>query len=101
MLTSKQRTYLKAAAHHLRPVIQIGKGGVTPALIAELSAALENLELIKIKVNRNAGEADDKDAVAALLSEKLPGLFPVFSIGHMLVVFRQSKERPTKYTLPE
>ncbi len=98
MLNSKQRSYLKAAAHHLRPVIQIGKGGVTPALVAELDAALTSLELVKIRVNRNA-DADEKQ-VAGTLSESLPGLQPVFSIGHVLVVFRQNKDRPTKYPLP-
>ena len=100
MLTSKQRTYLKAAAHHLRPVIQIGKGGVTPALLAEVDAALETQELLKIKVNNNSEQADDKEAVVAELAEKVPGLLPVFSIGHVLVVYRPSKTRPTRYPLP-
>ncbi|MCC6514209.1 MAG: YhbY family RNA-binding protein, partial [Geothrix sp.] len=34
MLTSKQRQYLKAQAHKLKPVMHVGKGGVTPAQAA-------------------------------------------------------------------
>ena len=48
MLTPKQRQYLKAQAHHLKPVVHIGKAGVTPALAAELDQMLESLELMKL-----------------------------------------------------
>lgn len=70
-LTPRQRQYLKAAAHHLKPIIHIGKGGVTDPLLAELDAALLAQELVKIKVHNNspvhpdnaeaAGDDDDDD----------------------------------------
>ena len=63
-LTPRQRQYLKAAAHHLKPIIHIGKGGVTDPLLAELDAALLAQELVKIKVHNNSPVHPD-NAVAA------------------------------------
>ena len=50
MLTGKQKHYLRALGHKLKPLIQIGKKEVEEALIAETSAALERHELIKVKL---------------------------------------------------
>ena len=67
MLTPKQRQFLKAEAHHLKPVVHIGKAGVTDALAAELDQMLDSLELMKIKLNQNTSE-DEEAAVEALKS---------------------------------
>lgn len=98
MLTPKQRQYLKAEAHHLKPVVHVGKGGVTTALAAELDQMLESLELMKIKLNQNVGE--DEETVAAALQAKVPGLIHVWTIGHTLLVYRASRTRDTRYPLP-
>lgn len=107
VLTTKQRQYLKSAAHHLKPVIQIGKGGITPALIAELDAALTAQELVKIKVNNNSpahAQASiaptDKASVVSTLCRELPGAQHVWTIGHTLVLFRQAKDGTSRYKLP-
>lgn len=98
MLTPKQRQFLKAQAHALKPVVQIGKGGVTPALAAELDTMLDSLELVKIKLNQNTFE--DKDTVVAALCGKVEGLQYVWTVGHTLLFFRPSRTRPTAYPLP-
>ena len=98
MLTPKQRQYLKAEAHPLKPVLHIGKGGVTPALAAELDQMLESLELMKIKVNQNS--AEDADAVARALEGAVEGLVHMWTIGHTILVFRPSRERESRYHLP-
>ncbi len=98
MLTSKQRQYLKAEAHHLKPVVHVGKGGVTPALAAELDQMLESLELMKIKLNQNTSE--DEASVAEALVRMVPGLIHVWTIGHTLLVYRASRTRDTRYPLP-
>lgn len=54
MLTSKQRSNLKALAANLQPVAQVGKGGVNENMVKSLSDALEARELIKISVLTNA-----------------------------------------------
>jgi RNA-binding protein len=98
MLTPKQRQYLKAEAHQLKPVIHIGKSGVTKAIAQELDLMLESLELIKIKLNQNT--AEDEDSVVKALVSMVDGLIHVWTIGHTLLVFRPSRNRPTRYHLP-
>jgi len=98
MLSPRQRQYLKAQAHPLKAHVHIGKSGLTPALGAELDVMLESLELMKIKVNQNSDE--DLEAVAAQLAAGVPGLEVVRTLGKTVLVFRASRNRPTRYPLP-
>ena len=98
MLTPKQRQFLKAQAHHLKPVVHIGKGGVTSALASELDVMLESLELIKIKLNQNASEG--QEAAIGELAAKVEGLEHVWTIGRTILVFRASRNKPTRYDFP-
>lgn len=98
MLTPKQRQFLKAQAHHLKPSVHIGKGGVTEALALELDVMLESLELIKIKLNQNT--AEELETVVAGLKERVKGVEPVWTIGRTVLVFRASRNKPTSYALP-
>jgi RNA-binding protein len=98
MLTARQRQFLKAQAHHLKPMVHVGKSGITAALAAELDQMLDSLELVKLKLNQNTGE-DMETAVRALV-ERVPGLEHVCSIGRTVLVFRASRTRDTAYPLP-
>ena len=98
MLTPKQRQFLKAQAHHLKPVVHIGKGGVTDALAAELDVMLESLELMKIKLNQNTSE--ELETAVTGLRAKVKGLEHVWTIGKTILVFRSSRNKPTSYDLP-
>ena len=48
-LTSKKRAELKAKAHDLDPIAQIGKYGVTPEVLAHIDKALTDHQLIRVK----------------------------------------------------
>jgi RNA-binding protein len=98
MLTSKQRQFLKAQAHKLKPVMHVGKGGVTPAQAAELDIMIESLELVKVKINPNSFE--DEDTAARALCAAVSGLEHVWTIGHTMLFFRPSRQRDTRYPLP-
>lgn len=49
-LTGKQTRHLRSLGHHLEPVVQIGKHGITEALVAQIGDALLRHELIKVKL---------------------------------------------------
>jgi putative YhbY family RNA-binding protein len=90
-LTTPERQALKRRAHGLRPVVLVGTGGLTPAVVAEVDRALEAHELIKLRV---AG--DDRDARERLLGEvcEATGAAPVQHIGKILVIYRAEPKPP-------
>lgn len=49
-MTGKERAAFRAQANSLEPLFQIGKGGMSDALIEQVADALRKRELIKIKV---------------------------------------------------
>lgn len=51
---------LKAKAHHLKPIILIGKNGITESVIQEIDGALYAHELIKIKFKRQRSNSWNK-----------------------------------------
>ncbi|KYD11140.1 MAG: ribosome assembly RNA-binding protein YhbY [Caldibacillus debilis] len=89
MLTGKQKRFLRAKAHHLQPIFQVGKGGVNDNLVAQVMDALEARELIKIHVLNNCPQP--ADSVASELAEKT-GAELVQTIGKTIVLYKESKE---------
>ena len=55
MLTSKQRAYLRGLGNSCPAIMQIGKGGISDEMCAQISNALEARELIKLRVLENSG----------------------------------------------
>ena len=67
-MTSKQRAYLKGLAMKMEPIMQLGKGSVTPENTAAVDEALAARELIKISVLQNC--LDDPRQMAEVLAER-------------------------------
>lgn len=87
MLTSKQRSKLKALAANIDPVGQVGKDGIGENMLKSFSDCLEARELIKISVLENA-EGDPK-TVGRELAQRL-GAECVIVIGRKAVLYRKS-----------
>jgi len=88
LMTGKQRSRLKSIAHHIKPVIIIGKGGVSEGLVAALDKSLSDHELIKIKFNDFKDEKKDlAESVAVRTGSELVSL-----IGNVAVLFRQNED---------
>ncbi len=49
-MTGKERALLRAQANSMQPLFQVGKGGISDALIKQTDDALTARELIKLKV---------------------------------------------------
>jgi RNA-binding protein len=86
-LESKQRARLKALAHPLKPVLHIGKDGVTGAVLRNIEEAFNTRELIKVKVLDTAPESARQTGV--LLEEKFPSLALVHVIGRTLILYKE------------
>lgn len=90
-LTGKQRRHLRALAHPLRPLIQIGKDGVSDALVAATDQALLDHELIKVKVGENAG-MERHEAAEALAARTRSEVAQV--LGNTVVLYKRRAEDP-------
>ena len=53
MLTSKQRSTLRGIASKYETILQVGKGGISEALVQQVKDALRKRELIKMRVLDN------------------------------------------------
>jgi putative YhbY family RNA-binding protein len=87
-MTPAERKALKARAHNLDPILQLGEKGLTDAVVAEIDRALAHHELIKVRaapLNR-----DEREVALASICERTNAL-PVQHIGKIFVVYR---ERP-------
>lgn len=89
MLTGKQKRFLRAEAHHLNPIFQVGKGGVNENMIQQIADVLEVRELIKVSILQNCEE--DRDSVAEALSKGAKAEL-VQVIGNTIVLYKESKE---------
>lgn len=88
-LTPRDRQQLKARAHALEPVVQVGQHGVTEEVAKELDRALSAHELVKVKVT-----APDRAARAALCDEiaAKTAAAEVQRVGKVLVLWRPRPE---------
>ncbi len=86
-LKGDQKRRLKSMAHHLKPVIMIGKNGLTAALLEAVNKALDDHELIKIKF------IDFKDEKGEIIREivRTTGSEQIAVIGNIAIIFRQNK----------
>lgn len=97
-MTSKQRAYLKGLAMKLTPILQIGKGGLSPECTASMDEALEARELIKINVLQNC--LDEPRKLAETAAECTHSSV-VQVIGRKIVLYRPKKDDKSKIKLPQ
>lgn len=96
-LNNKQIRFLRAQAHSLKPVVIIGGNGLTDGVINEINQALDDHELIKVRVN--ADDREDKAAMIEKISSQTEAT-PVQTIGHIGIFYRKNKKNP-RIEIPE
>lgn len=96
MLTGKQKRFLRALGHGLKPVIQVGKSDVSEALVRETGEALASHELIKVKILESC--LMDRHAVAEELCAACDAELAQV-LGRTLLLYKQAKE--PKLELPK
>ena len=86
-ITPAQRRALRAAAHHLNPVVSISQKGLTPSVLAEIDRCLKAHELIKVRLY--GIEREDRPALFAEIFTTLD-CAEVQHIGNLLVLWREN-----------
>lgn len=87
-LSSGQRKYLRSQAHHLDPVVLVGKQGITETLIHAVDESLQARELIKMRFNDFKREKKELTAqVAEQTHCQVAGI-----LGHVAILYREHPE---------
>ncbi|HEY6115785.1 MAG TPA: ribosome assembly RNA-binding protein YhbY [Candidatus Dormibacteraeota bacterium] len=90
-LTAKQRQYLRGLAHPLAPVVRVGKGRLTDAIVAETRRSLEAHELIKVRIESD--DAEERREIAARLAAETDAQL-AGTIGKLAILYRAREEKP-------
>lgn len=96
-LTANQRRYLRRLAHELHPIVMLGSGGVSDAVIGELDRALDDHELVKVRVR--VGDRDTRATMIEQLCRRSESEL-VQRIGNVAVLYRVNREKP-KLVIPD
>ena len=96
-LTGKQKRFLRAMGTKLEPVVQVGKEGITPAVVKSTDDAITKRELIKIRVLQNCPQEPD-DSIKLLAERTNCDLVQI--IGRNALLFRRNFKKP-KVELPK
>ena len=87
-MNSRIRKMLRSQAHHLEPVVLIGKHGITDGTIKSINKVLQTRELIKIKFREFKDEKLSlSEKIAELTNSQVVGV-----IGHTVIIFRQNPD---------
>ncbi|MDF1833133.1 MAG: YhbY family RNA-binding protein [Porticoccaceae bacterium] len=86
-LCNSDKKHLRSIAHKLKPVVTIADKGLTDSVVAELNRALNDHELIKVKISvsdRKLKQTTIKQACDILNAELAQ------TIGHIVVLYRKA-----------
>lgn len=89
-LSQSEKKKLKGLAHHLKPVVHVGKEGISDAVIGTINKALNDHELIKVQFLETAFLDRKLDSVhlAEIVHAEL-----IQVIGHKIVLYRKNEEK--------
>ena len=84
-LKGSAKKYLRSEAHHLKPVVMVGRNGVSEQLIASVDAALKDHELIKVKfLDYKEEKKEISQEIASTTKSEVVGI-----IGNIVIFYRQ------------
>ena len=90
-LTGKQRRYLRGLGVQLKPTVFVGTSGITEPVLASVSDAHSNAELIKVKIER-ACPLDRKTAGRQLAELTASHLVQI--LGRTVLLYRADPDEP-------
>ena len=91
-MNGKQKRYLRSLAVNIKPIVQIGKSGLSNEILTSIRNAADARELIKVNILQNSDEVATD--VAEAIEEM--GLDVVQIIGRNLIVFKVSDRKENR-----
>ena len=88
-MSGRDRAELRAEAHHLTALVQVGQHGLSPTVIQALDDALRTRELVKVQVGKPV-DMKAKDVAAALATATGAAVIQV--IGKTATLYRRNPE---------
>ncbi len=95
MLTNKQKSYLRAQAHHINPLFQVGKDGCTYNLFRTIEDSLAAHELLKVALLKTC-PTNVREVAIEIAANTNSTIVQI--IGRTIILYRPSKNR--KIILP-
>lgn len=89
-MTGKERAAFRAKANSLEPLFQVGKGGMSDALVKQTDDALRARELIKLKVLLDSSPVTPRQVADELAEKTQSDIIQV--IGGVIVLYRENPE---------
>jgi RNA-binding protein len=87
-LKGSQRKYLRSQAHHLKPLVIIGRNGINEQVIGSVDLALKDHELIKVKFGEfKEAKKEISTEIAKATKSEVVGI-----IGNIAILYRQHPE---------
>jgi RNA-binding protein len=92
-LSIQERKRLRQIGHALNPVVMLGGQGLTESVIEETQRALNDHELIKVKIG-----GEDRDARAAMITEISAATDSeiVQTIGKIVLLYKKAAKQNPK-----
>ena len=87
-LKGSQRKYLRGVAHGYKPLVQIGKEGLSGNVFGAIDDALAAHELIKVKI---AADRDEREQFVPVIEDRL-GCECVGTVGRMAILYREQPD---------
>jgi RNA-binding protein len=91
MPASDLRRALRGHGHAMSAIVQIGKSGVTDAVVKQVEQALSDHELMKVKIGGECPQ--DRHEVAERLGAE-PGVNLVQMVGRVLLLYKRHPQKP-------
>ena len=90
-MTGNQKRYLRSLAHELRPLVKIGKLGITPGVIRQVLDNLKAHELVKVQLQKVHGP--ERKELGEVLAESTESEL-VQVIGGMVLLYKPPPTNP-------
>ena len=89
-LSKTDRRRLEGLAHSLKPELNVGRDGLSPAFLKSLEEAFNTKELLKIKLLDTSDE--DRRSLSGKL-EALPDIHLIRNIGKTFILYKERVEQ--------